>query len=541
MNRTHKHFKSQSGFTLLEALVALALSLGLLLLGSMAITKTSRQASQLVEQRDTDDTKAHVSHNISSSFINAGRHLTLTSPTHATATSYSDEVLRDAPILWWRLDEQAATTIGDSSGNNNDGILSGNYDSSEAGALNSESDRSTRLNGGAQGRISHNGPLTPASSFTVEWWINPASATNYNQLIRTDGLPGYAPPDGSWFFGTTSTRSLYCGTSLANAFSPTDIPDETIKLGEWQHLAYTYDGSTGTLYLNGRRLGTKLQPPPSNWSIFSLTDIDGLIDEVALYHSALSSERVKSHYIAGIAPPVPENTTGVLSPMLPLAKWKSDTFETIDGPVSVSPDNSRALLLSGDDNFSPTQLQANYVGNDPSQTSIITRKGVRAAPEPGDYLLLIDYSLQTTLLVTVTGEITEIASPLNSSDVAWAIPVRPVCTDGSEAPAWGVLQSRSSEASSIMAEGASVVRLSPPTIYYREGDRLVRAYGDTQQTLALGASLFTITRNAGASTTSWTVSFEISGEGIESSNDPLWNQRASAALTLAPTALNPGQ
>ncbi|MCH8044121.1 MAG: PEP-CTERM sorting domain-containing protein [Planctomycetes bacterium] len=94
---------------------------------------------------------------------------------------------------------------------------------------------------------------------------------------------------------------------------------------EWAHLVGTYDGDTQRFYINGQEVGNALvgqgfgpndaEPlrigggaTEGNGNFF----FEGDIDEVAVYDTALSPERVLAHYEAGINP-IPEPSTLVLS------------------------------------------------------------------------------------------------------------------------------------------------------------------------------------------------------------------------------------
>ncbi|MFA5534998.1 MAG: LamG-like jellyroll fold domain-containing protein, partial [Mariniphaga sp.] len=82
----------------------------------------------------------------------------------------------------------------------------------------------------------------------------------------------------------------------------------TINLGEWIHIAGTYDGFTQKLYIDGElkgsaTLGGDIIYPPSGWfQIGAYKDDnedfrhDGCISDVIIWEGALSSQKVKNLY-----------------------------------------------------------------------------------------------------------------------------------------------------------------------------------------------------------------------------------------------------
>jgi Concanavalin A-like lectin/glucanases superfamily/F5/8 type C domain len=369
----------------------------------------------------------------------------------------------------------------------------------------------------------------PAGDFSVEWWLKPTRLINYNQVITDAGW-------GGWVFHATAEGSLYCGTdSSTNAIGPATVPAGTIRPGEWHHFVFTYHGSTGSLYLNGKLLDSRTLARPQNFTHLNIETVEGTVDEVAMYDSALSQDRVRAHYIAGVAPPPQQRTLGLRVPPLPLAKWPGTSFARPAGPVSVTAAGDRSLIISGDPAFSPTQTQAAFTASGASP-QLVTRKGVRGAPSPGDYLLVIDYEALRSVLVKVAAPATEGPSPTDPDDTAWTIPVEPVTTANA---AWGMLASADVDTTYQMPEGSAVVRLLPPVSYSLSSGRLVRTSGQSDQTLALGVTSLHFTPAAGAGTQAWVIDYSAEGEAVEASSDENWNQKASVELTATPRALNP--
>lgn len=523
---------AQQGFSLVELMIALFVGLFVILAATSFVGRASQEAGLAREQAETEGTQEHVSQRFTADSESVGRHLTLFVGEPADSTTFEDEVLADSPELWWRLNEPAGSArVDDRTEHNHEGIATGPRTFGVAGAVVSRQDFGVRLNGTVS-RIRNTSLTVPSGAFTVEWWLKPESTTDFNQALG--GGPDAAP---SWFFTTTASASVFCGTGSAAAqfFGPAEVPPGTIRIGEWQHLAYTHDGVTARLYHNGRQIAAENHSLPANWTGLLLGNIHGGIDEVVVYRRALSTERIRTHFIAAVAPPVPQDTIGFRTPLLPLAKWPDAAFTRPDGPVNVNAAQNKMLLLSSDADFSPVETQAAFTAGTSAQT-LKTRKGTRAAPAAGDYLLVLDFESQRSVLVKATGAASESPSASRPAETDWDIPVEPVTTAD---PAWGQLASDSADLTNTLRAGSSVVRLTPPVVYSLKSGRLVRSVGLAEHTLGIGATTFSVRRATGTANQSWVVSYQVEGEAVEGSSDTNWKQKEAVSLPFTPPALNP--
>lgn len=523
--------RTPSGFTLVELMIALAVGLLIILAASSYAIRTARTSAARAELVSLDAARELVSSTLRADFLGAGRYLVRTSAASVEVPSYGEEVQNDHPLAWWRLNEQtAAAAVADATGNNNVGVISGVVTPHVAGALASENDRALELGQGA--RVSVNGPAFPFSpeSFSVEWWLKPTQTSSpYGQTLSGGDW-------GNWVFRATGDGAVNCGTDLATSFTAAELPAGTLRAGEWQHLVYTYERGVASFYHNGRLLASKPQTRPLPWSAFNMgtalneqgAPISGGVDETALYAHALPIERVRAHYVAGVAPRLP-SADGLQTPLLPLVRLEGGGFKRPDGVVHLSSSRDLALILAADENFTPTPTRSSFTASEQTAT-LVVRRGTRGAPVKGDFLLIIDFDAGRSVLVRVAGAASELGG-------VWSIPVAVV--EESE-PAWGMLASSADDAQLTMPAGSTVVRLVPPTSYYVLDGRLVRAVGAARDTLAFGATSFRVEHDTDTTNTAWLISFELEGEAVEASSNPDWKQRVAAHLSVAPTALNPG-
>ena len=80
------------------------------------------------------------------------------------------------------------------------------------------------------------------------------------------------------------------------------MADIDLPLGQWVHLAGTFDGKTMRIYVNGKEHGTMDRPGPIKPNEFHLclgsyeenhpAHFTGLLDEVKLYNRALTAEEI---------------------------------------------------------------------------------------------------------------------------------------------------------------------------------------------------------------------------------------------------------
>lgn len=77
----------------------------------------------------------------------------------------------------------------------------------------------------------------------------------------------------------------------------------------WYHLAYTYDGTTHRIYVNGANTNSKVDAggaadTASNLFLgaggINFRLFPGLIDEVRIYGQALASAQIQKHYAEGL-------------------------------------------------------------------------------------------------------------------------------------------------------------------------------------------------------------------------------------------------
>jgi hypothetical protein len=229
--------------------------------------------------------------------------------------TYPAAVLADHPIAYYRLDEASGSVAHDSSGNDLDGLYGSGVTHVSTGLL-IEQDGAAAFAGGPWSAssivaIARNALLEPTAAVSVECWIEPSINDNSSMTP----LVAYGP-DSTPYESYIITRA---GDFPAAYFSTGGVgPDEAATMtavsGTIYHLVATYDGTTAKLYVNGALAASNAQTGPlSNYDSmtgFAIgssyenvsgnnTTFFGVIDEVAIYGTALNQTQVQKHYHVG--------------------------------------------------------------------------------------------------------------------------------------------------------------------------------------------------------------------------------------------------
>ncbi|MEW6219312.1 MAG: DUF2341 domain-containing protein [Thermodesulfobacteriota bacterium] len=193
-------------------------------------------------------------------------------------------------VAHWRFDENSGTTANDSAGTSH-GTVSGaawiTGNSGTALSFNGSSDDvSTPLN------IEQAG----GQSYTFEAWVKPASTSAARHFVVST--------DNGWYDWTLLREGASwavfngSGSIVSSALS--------VDVDTWQHLVAVFDDTAGRviLYKNGAAaLVSAISYDSSDSDIHIGSNqgtsdfFDGVIDEVVIYHAALSSAEVMARYL----------------------------------------------------------------------------------------------------------------------------------------------------------------------------------------------------------------------------------------------------
>lgn len=257
----------------------------------------------------------------------------------AVQASYVTEVTDLNPVSYWRLNETSGAVATDLMGANNGDYLSLPTGGGGPGELGAAGVRPTDGFLGLEAnnyaphfdgvndsvRVSDSASLSITGALTLQAWINPDQATGTDTLISkyNTGTDTY-----SWtLFRDTYNRVAFGISSDGNGWDKTvygtvgDVPD-----GQWSDVVAVFNpGVAMTIYVNGVVSGTSATSLTSiydstsrvgisgyEWGTGWYGEIDGKLDEVAIYASALTSTQVEDlHTAAAIPEPATLGLVGV--------------------------------------------------------------------------------------------------------------------------------------------------------------------------------------------------------------------------------------
>jgi len=214
-------------------------------------------------------------------------------------------------VAHWRFDETSGTIAHDASGNGHDGTIIGEPKWS-AGKI-----------GGAL-EFNGTGDVVDLGAFdvvgpgiTLAGWLKPNGFGINDSRVLTKA-DEWGENNHWWMLSTIAEageiRLRFRLKTTDGQNTATLIADSgVLEIGEWQHAAATWDGTTMRLYLNGEEVGSTAkggdavatdasvkasigsQPPDAYATDISHIDkfFDGFLDDVRLYNGALTQDEIQ--------------------------------------------------------------------------------------------------------------------------------------------------------------------------------------------------------------------------------------------------------
>lgn len=228
-------------------------------------------------------------------------------------SAYSEQVLADGPIAYWRLGDSGAAGVRDVTGNGHDGVIVGGATPQAEGLIAGDPDAATRFDG-ATGyvTIADHPSLRLPGPITLEAWIVAESFTNpggepFQRIVNK----GFDQSSSGYVLAVTRNETadsamLRFETEGLNRLHFTGT---SVLLPHMiYHVVATYDGSELRLYVNGAldastdatgNLIAHSHPVVIGRRPDGARYWHGRIDEVAIYDQALSAARIAAHHAAG--------------------------------------------------------------------------------------------------------------------------------------------------------------------------------------------------------------------------------------------------
>jgi len=192
----------------------------------------------------------------------------------------------------------------------------------QPGAVTAPADFSSRYASSERTTIPWQAELNPAANkpFTIEFWCRPTASDNDDAPVFNRVSDG---DRSGWVFfqrapATGWNLRMYDGTGSNVGW---DLTGGTSTLNAWSQVAAVWTGSAARLYVNGALVSSTNASGKSgiyrasDTAVFSVgsydtggSPINGLVDEIAYYPTALTATRILAHYNAA-----PSRTAGVYS------------------------------------------------------------------------------------------------------------------------------------------------------------------------------------------------------------------------------------
>jgi len=229
-------------------------------------------------------------------------------------------------VAAYGFDEGSGTTVSDSSGNSNNGTISGASWTSAGkygGALSFDG-----VNDSVAVPDANSLDLTTA--MTLSAWVKMDAVSNRFQALLYKERNSN---DGSYALEADSTVSSRPGLNFRTTGWQAARAPDPLSTNQWAHFAAAWDGTTTKIYLNGTLVKTQTMTGTVVASTGLLKiggtaitgsnqHVDGLIDEVRLYNRALSQTEVQTDRDTSVAA---QTSNGLGAPVPPVTYGYSST------------------------------------------------------------------------------------------------------------------------------------------------------------------------------------------------------------------------
>lgn len=242
---------------------------------------------------------------------------------------YTNVVLNDTPVGYWRLGETSGTTAFDETAFNNDGAYTTNMPDGYPpgvvtlgvpGVVTYDPNTAIHVTNGGRVVVPHSASLNLSTGMTVEAWasLDAPTGINYYQPLVMKSLHGWS--SGYGIYANQGEIFAYIDT-----YNPLSLKTVSVPISfstNTHHFVSTFENSILSLYIDGTLVAStnvgvaSISPNTEALSIGAASGTPGLhylaywvgkIDEVAVYDYALTAGQVYDHFHS-----VPEPTAAVL-------------------------------------------------------------------------------------------------------------------------------------------------------------------------------------------------------------------------------------
>ncbi|MGN1237011.1 MAG: LamG-like jellyroll fold domain-containing protein, partial [Bacteroidaceae bacterium] len=178
---------------------------------------------------------------------------------------------------------------------------------------------------------------------TIEFWIKPTTLDGFNQQIGERW--------GSFLFTMSKSGQIYCGWDTSNRISTSA---NTVKPGNWYHVAIVVDRNVMTVYVNGMKKGSFTSDSFSGipaLSAFHIGTADGLmnaeLDEFRIWTTARTQKEIFTNRNIEVACPSGQSDLLLYYPMIKAEGQLKDMASGNDVELTNGEYVENAALLNG--------------------------------------------------------------------------------------------------------------------------------------------------------------------------------------------------
>ncbi len=217
------------------------------------------------------------------------------------AITASPALATTAPVGAWNFDEGSGTHVADSSGNRNNGVLTGGVSwvpGVSGSALSFD---------GSSGMVqmADDEDLEPAGAVTVSAWFKNSGSPGTYRYILAKGANGCIAASYGLYTGPSGGLQFYVSQPPGTAYKRSPDAGQGVWDGKWHLAVGIYNGSTVSLYVDGVQVGSGTALSGS--LEYGLSDSNlyignyrgcaphgflGAIDNVMIWNRALSTTEV---------------------------------------------------------------------------------------------------------------------------------------------------------------------------------------------------------------------------------------------------------
>ena len=277
----------------------------------------------------------------------------ITAASAEVGNSYRDTVLEDDPVAYWRFDETSGTTLEDSSGSGFNGTYPTSGITLQATGTCVGTGKGVHFYGGVASVASRPALNLAGDAWTVEFWARKAGVgAQFPGLLYKHNSKDNS---GGYLFHYAENYDVWSVKKNNTSGPNSDVGQIERGSGHLQHVVWAYQRPTISIYVNG----TLHSAATINYTSSNPTSAlefgvnreyphlaNAVLDEVAIYEHALSSDRISLHHRMGACPSVvpAAQTRGWGRHGWPTTTRRADPVDTATGAFV---DGSTDLEASG--------------------------------------------------------------------------------------------------------------------------------------------------------------------------------------------------